>query len=167
MLFDVFVPPGRFCQKYFSCGGRSRGGVGLRCFFFVLPLGLPRPRFVGVSGTAAASGAAAVSWSSASSSASSSSQICRARASSSSMPSSLWSPSMSRCSNLRALFRRADLSAFLTIVGVPLGVSSSSSSCFVGVANRTLRCDFGVTAPLISSSSLARARLLFNFSVAV
>ena len=117
MLFDVLTLPGRFCQKYCSCGGRSWGGVGVL-------FRRPRLRFDGVVGTADSatnSSSRSSCWSSLS--ASSASHIFLASKSSCSKSSSL-SPFVAvRFRSVLALFRRAERSAFRMI-----GPSAWSSS---------------------------------------
>ena len=148
-MFDVLTLPGRFCQKYCSCGGRSWGGVGDR-------FRRPRLRFEGVAGTAdstANSSSTTSCWSSLT--ASSASHIFRASRSSSSKSSSSLSPFVDlRSSSVLALFRRAERSAF-RIIG-PSVWSSSFAGALEGVEKSFLPFGFrGVAASSSKPTPLA------------
>ena len=149
MLFEVLTLPGRFCQKYCSCGGRSWGGVGVL-------FRRPRLRFEGVAGTAdsaASSSSISSCWSSLSSS--SASHIFRASKSSSSKLSSSLSPSVAvRSSSVLALFRRAERSA-LWMIGPSIWLSSLAGA-LEGVEKSFLPFGFrGVAASSSKPTPLA------------
>ena len=150
MLFDVLTLPGRFCQKYCSCGGRFWGGVGDL-------FRRPRLRFEGVAGTAdsaANSSSRSSCWSSLS--ASSASHIFLASKSSSSNSSSSPRPVVAvRSRSVLALFRRAERSAF-RMIG-PSVWSSSLAGALEGVEKSFLPFGFrGVAASASEPTPLAR-----------
>lgn len=149
MLFDVLTLPGRFCQKYCSCGGRSWGGVGDL-------FRRPRLRFEGVAGTAesaASSSSTSSCWPSLS--ASSASHVFRASRSSSSISSSSLSRFVAvRSSSVLALFRRAERSAF-RMIG-PSVWSTSFAGALEGVEKSFLPFGFrGVAASSSKPTPLA------------